>query len=134
MSNIAKHPISMGKNIEKFRRMRGIKQETLAETLGISRQTLSKMEQSDEIENDKLEQVAAALEIPVEALKSYNDENVVINIQNMNDHSGVYQYNFNPLEKLIEIVAENKALYQQIITVEREKIALLEAMLEKNNK
>jgi len=131
MSNLKKHPISVGKNIEKFRRMRGMKQETLAESLGISRQTLSKIEQSDEVEKDKLEQIALVLGVPVEALESYNDDNVVINIENMT-HSGVYQYNFNPLDKLIEIVEENKALYQQVIQAEREKNALLESMLKIN--
>ncbi len=131
MSDIKVHPISVGKNIEKFRRMRGMKQETLADLMGISRQTLSKMEQSEDVEADKLEQIAGILEIPVDALKNYNDENVIINIQNMNDHAGVYQYNFNPIEKLIEMAEENKSLYQQIISTEREKIALLEAMLKK---
>jgi transcriptional regulator with XRE-family HTH domain len=132
MPNTTTHPVSIGKNIEKFRRMRGMKQEALAESLGISRQTLSKLEQSDEIEKEKLEQIANALGVPVEALENYNDDNVVINIENMT-HSGVYQYNFNPLEKLMELIEENKALYQQVIQAEREKVALLESMLSKTN-
>jgi transcriptional regulator with XRE-family HTH domain len=134
MTNITNHPISVGKNIEKFRRMRGMKQETLAANLGISRQTLSKIESSDEVEADKLKQIANALGVSVYALENYSDDNTTINIENMNmhDHSNVYQYNINPFEKLMEMVEENKALYQEVIKAEREKIAMLESMLKKN--
>ena len=127
MTNMTNHPISVGKNIEKFRRMRGMKQETLAANLGMSRQTLSKIESSNEVEADKLEQIANALGVSVYALENYSDDNTTINIENMNmhDHSNVYQYNINPYEKLMEMVEENKALYQQVIKAEREKIALL---------
>ncbi|UOE51300.1 helix-turn-helix domain-containing protein [Mucilaginibacter sp. SMC90] len=133
MNNFSRHPISVGKNIEKFRRMRGLKQETLAEILGISRQTLSKIEQSEEVEREKLQQIAEALTVSVEALENFDEDNVVINIENMNDESRLYHYNFNPLEKLIKIMEENKALYERLLQAEREKNTLLESLLKSNS-
>jgi transcriptional regulator with XRE-family HTH domain len=114
MSGDQTHPISIGKNIERLRKIRGMKQETLGEALGISRQSVSKLEQSKSLEEDKLEPIAKALGVTVEALKNFTDEAVVINIENMNDSSGVYHYHFNPIEKIVE-------LYDKLLESEREK-------------
>jgi transcriptional regulator with XRE-family HTH domain len=70
MSVQQSHPISIGKKIEKLRKMRDMKQETLAEALGISRQSVSTIEHSEEIDDEKLEQIAKALGITVEAIKT----------------------------------------------------------------
>jgi transcriptional regulator with XRE-family HTH domain len=127
MSGDQTHPISIGKNIERLRKIRGMKQETLGEALGISRQSVSKLEQSKSLEEDKLEPIAKALGVTVEALKNFTDEAVVINIENMNDSSGVYHYHFNPIEKIVE-------LYDKLLESEREKITILESMLNKGKK
>lgn len=36
-----------------------------------------------------------------------------------------YQCTFNPIEKLMEIIEENKKLYERLLASEREKIELL---------
>ncbi|MBT2561341.1 transcriptional regulator [Pedobacter sp. ISL-68] len=97
----------------------------------MTRQGLSKIEQSDHIDDEKLAVIAEALGVPVEAIRNYNEESVVINIQNMNDTSGVYNYNFNPLDKCMELVEENKNLYNQLIQSEREKVEMLQKLLDK---
>jgi len=48
----------IGKKIARIRELRGMKQETLAEELGISQQSVSNMEQSESLDTEKLERVA----------------------------------------------------------------------------
>jgi DNA-binding XRE family transcriptional regulator len=47
----------IGRKISRIRELRGIKQETLASELGVSQQTVSKMEQSEVLEDDVLEKM-----------------------------------------------------------------------------
>jgi transcriptional regulator with XRE-family HTH domain len=136
MPNDQHHPISIGKKIERVRKFRGIKQEALADALKISRQSVSKLEQSDEIDDERLEQIAAALGVSANTIRNFNEEATFNYIQNnyegsSSNYSGLYNCTFNPLEKLMEIVEENKALYQQLIQTEREKNKLLESLLNK---
>jgi transcriptional regulator with XRE-family HTH domain len=127
------HPISIGKKIEKVRKMRDMKQETLAEAIGVSRQSISKIEQADEIEEEKLEQIAKALGVTVEAIKNFNEDATInyvqYNYEGSNKDAGnvsVHTHNctFNPIDKIVE-------LYERVIQTEREKNALLESLLNK---
>ncbi len=96
--------IHLGRNIERIREIKGVKQETLAADLGISQQAVSKMEQSESIDDEKLEQVARALGINKEAIKHFSEEAVIFNIEHMHDNSSAnYQYHFNPMDKVIEL-------------------------------
>lgn len=58
MSTTATKPNHIGRKIARIRELRGMKQETLAEELGISQQSVSHLEQSETLEDDKLERVA----------------------------------------------------------------------------
>lgn len=108
--------------------MRDMKQETLAEALGISRQSVSKIEQSEEIEDDKLEQIAKALGVTVDAIKNFNEEATInynqFNYEGSNKEAGsvwVHNHNctFNPMEKIVE-------LYERMLQLEREKNVMLQ--------
>ncbi len=122
--------IHQGRNVKRFREMLGIKQETLAYELGEdwTQKKVSVLEQKDIIENDLLEQVARALKVPVEAIKNF-DEQVAINIISNTFHDHAinmnYQCTFNPLEKYIEALEENKKLYERLLESEREKVVIL---------
>ncbi|HET8573940.1 MAG TPA: helix-turn-helix transcriptional regulator [Edaphocola sp.] len=123
MRHAVHEPASIGRNIERIRRLKGIKQETLANELGISRQLLSKIEQSDTLDDERLEQVAGALGVTAEVIRKFNDEAVVIHVENMNDNSGFnFNCTFNPIEKIVE-------LYDALLKSEKEKNELLERML-----
>jgi len=108
-----------------------IKQEHLATELGVSQQTVSRMEQAETIEDDVLEKVAGILGVSSEAIKNYSDEAVINNIQNnyegSNNHGANigHQFNFNPIDKLVELFEENKKLYERLLQSEKEKIELL---------
>jgi len=125
--------IHEGRNVKRIREILGIKQDALAMELGLSQQAISSLEQKEALDKDMIEKVARALKVPAEAIKSFSEEATVYNIQHNYEgstlnHSPNYQYNhdctFNPLEKMIE-------LYEALLKSEREKIALLEKILDK---
>ena len=135
----------IGRNIARIREMRGIKQETLAELLGVSQQKISIYENAEELEDLKLEPIAKALEISVEALKNFSEDaffNIVANTYNntSNDNSTLiasslnYYPTFNPIDKLLESYEENKKLYERLLETEKEKSKLIEELIHKITK
>ena len=67
------------------------------------------------------------LNIPVEAIKNYNDDIAVNIISNIfNEHSVAYQYNFNPIDKIIQLYNERIELYERLLKAEQDKNSLLE--------
>jgi|GEM_PF-33814 len=123
----------IGRKIGRIRELRGIK-EILAEELGVSQQTVSRMEQSEVVEKELLEKVAKILGVSPYAIKNFSEEAVVNYFNTFNDSSvnqgavgsNNHQYcTFNPLDKLMEVVEENKKLYERLLASEREKIELL---------
>ena len=132
----------LGRKISRLRELRGMKQETLAEQLGISQQAVSKIEQSENVEEHTLERIAKALSVTPAAIKNFSEEAVIQNIQNNYEGSnttnsgpsGNYHCTFNPLDKYIEAVAENKKLYEALLKEKDEKIALMEKLIEKLDK
>lgn len=130
--------IHEGRNVKRFREMQGMKQEALADALGDdwNQKKVSLLEAKEKIEPAILEEVAKALRIPSEAIKNFDEEKAIYAIQNNYDNSIAhnnfqYQPTFNPLDKYVEQVEENKKLYAAILKEKDEKIALLERMLEK---
>lgn len=133
-----------GRNIKRLREILDIKQETLALDLGISQQTVSDLEQREEIEDAMLKKVAQALNVPVEAIKSFSDEATHNYINTFNDavtnHNGFYNFNctFNPIDKIIElykekeiIFSEKEKLYERMLEAEKEKNEFLKKLLDK---
>ncbi|MCS7471874.1 helix-turn-helix domain-containing protein [Myroides odoratimimus] len=127
----------IGKNISRIREIKGMKQITLAELLGVSQQQVSIIENSESVEETKLESIAKILEVPIEVIKEYSDDKVMNIITNntFQDNSSaiknLYNPTFNPLDKLIEAHEENKKLYERLLEAEKEKIVYLEKMLSK---
>jgi transcriptional regulator with XRE-family HTH domain len=72
--------LHIGRKVARLRELRGIKQETLAEQLGISQQAVSKLEQSESIEDTTLARIAKALGITSEVIKNFNEESVIYNV------------------------------------------------------
>ena len=135
MTTAKKH---IGRNIAKIREMRGIKQETLAELLGVSQQKISLFENTEDLEDIKLEPIAKALEISVEALKNFSEEavfNIISNTFNENSsNNNNYLCTINPIDKLIEVYDENKKLYERLLESEKEKSRLIEELINKITK
>ena len=129
-------PKHIGRNISRLRELRGMKQEALAMAIGVTQQTISHMENSEMVDDDKLVEVAKALDVSVEAIKNFSDDAVINYITNFYDKSqgnGVNQgtCNFNPLDKLMEMVEENRKLYERLLEAEKDKNEFLEKLLDK---
>lgn len=117
----------IGRKISRLRELRGWKQESLAAELGVSQQAISKMEQSEKIEDQVLERISKALDIPVEGIKNFDENSIIQTIQNNYDHStGHLNCTLNPLDKLMEAIEENRKLYERLLASEREKIEWLQ--------
>ena len=137
--------IHEGRNIKRFREMLGIKQDALADALGDdwNQKKISLLEAKEQIEPALLEEVAKALKVPAEAIKNFDEEKAIYNIQNNYEGSNAnatnvgpaaymnYQCTFNPLDKYLEAVEENKKLYERLLQSEREKVGLMQQLLDK---
>jgi len=120
-----KKPLSIGQKVERIRTFRGFKQEYLASKLGVSQQTVSKIEQQEEIEDELLKQIAEALGVTPEVIKNFDEDKItyIINHQyniynNEIKDNATNNFVFNPIEKIAE-------LYERLLTTEREKNELL---------
>ena len=130
----------IGRKISRIRELRGMKQETLAAELGISQQSVSSLEQSEHIEDEKLERVAKVLGVSKEAIENFSEENLIYNIQNNYEGSNkgassvsVSNLNctFNPLDRLVQAYEEKEKLYERLLKAEKEKVAYLEKLLDR---
>ena len=127
----------LGRKIGRMREILGIKQDVVADKLGISQSKVSYIEQSEEVDDATLEEIAGALGVKPEAIKSFSDEATMNFIQNnyegttANNSGSFYQCTFNPVDKLMEAIDKNEKLYGELLKSEREKVALLEKLLDK---
>ena len=117
-----------GYNAKRIREILGVKQEDLAERLGLSQKSVSKLEQTEILKDEQLEKIANALHVPIDAIKNYSDDatlNIIVN--SLHDSSSIiqnYYPTFNTVDKVVE-------LYERMLKTEREKVALLEEVLKK---
>jgi transcriptional regulator with XRE-family HTH domain len=117
--------LHMGRKIERVRRLRGMTQTELGDALKITKQAVSKMEQTENIDDGRLEGIASALGVTVEGLKKFQEETVLYNTINfyencgvssasINAHSEIETLNNFPIEKTIE-------MFEKLLQKEREK-------------
>ncbi|PAM92379.1 transcriptional regulator [Flavobacterium sp. IR1] len=126
MSTLTK-PNHIGRKISRIRELRDMKQDALALAIGTNQQTISIIENSAEIDDEKLKEVAIALGVSVEEIKNFSEEAVLNIIGNtLNEGSVIngsaYNCNFNPLDKVVE-------LYERLVLAEREKVQYLDKLL-----
>lgn len=119
-----------GANVRRWREWRNINQDVLAEQIGVSQATLSGYEKKDKIEQEVLEKIAKALDIPVEAITEI-DNNSSINIFSGPWHDNSIGLNqiFNPIEKIMGLYDEKIALYERMLKDKEEAISLLHDVL-----
>ncbi|MDT0643961.1 helix-turn-helix transcriptional regulator [Zunongwangia sp. F363] len=121
----------IGRKIARIRELRGMKQETLAEELGISQQSVSILEKSEILEDEKLERVAKVLGVTKEAIQNFSEDSVFNYFNNFHDNSAFNTHcTFNPLDKLVEAYEENKKLYERLVQAEKDKNDFLKTFLQ----
>ncbi|MDA6072436.1 helix-turn-helix domain-containing protein [Flavobacterium sp. AC] len=127
----ATKPKHIGRNISRIRELRGMKQEALAEAIGLSQQTVSSIETSETVDFEKLVQIAKVLGVTVEAIENFTEESVFNFFNNFYDNSANNgaqgnttnnHCNFNPLDKVVE-------LYERLVQSEKEKVEYLEKLM-----
>src|SRR5690606_25252058 len=138
--NNRKGKIHQGRNIKRFREMLGIKQEALAHELGTdwSQKKISLLEQKEIVEEDILRQVSEILNIPVEAIQNFDEEqavNIIANTFNIEKDAYVGNsnptFNVNPLNEIKKLHDEKIALYERMLKEKDEMMARLEKLLDK---
>lgn len=128
-----KKPLTIGQKVERIRTFRGFKQEYLASKLGVSQQTVSKIEQQEEIEDALLKQIAEALGVTPEVIRNFDDDKITYHINNVydvhdfeiKDNGNFIAQQINPIEKIAE-------LYERLLQSEREKLELLKNQIKTN--
>ena len=123
----------LGYNVKRLREILGVKQEDLAERLHLTQQTISKIENKEDLDNETLEKIANAMNIPSEAIKNFTDERAINSISNTfsGNYSALYNNSTinNPIERIVQLYDEKVALYERMLQSEKEKVALLEDLL-----
>jgi transcriptional regulator with XRE-family HTH domain len=138
MAHTTSNPkIHEGRNLKRFREMMSVKQDTLAFELGEdwNQQKISLLEQKEKIDSDILEQVAAILKIPAEAIRNFDEEQAV-NIISNTFHEKAFEnsfnngtINFHPVEKIIQLHEEKIALYERMLKEKDEMMGRLERLI-----
>jgi transcriptional regulator with XRE-family HTH domain len=143
-NSVMPNEIHEGRNVKRFREMLGIKQDALAFELGEdwNQKRISLLEQKETIEPAILQQVSAALKIPVEAFQNFDEEQAINIIANTFHDSAVantftessqanLNCTFNPIDKLVESFEEIKRLNTALLKEKDDKIELLQRMLDR---
>lgn len=127
MSTLTK-PNHMGRKISRIRELKDMKQEALAQAMGTNQQAVSILENSETIDDEKLKEVAKALDVSVEAIKNFSDEGVINYFNTFNEAVANNNFgrqdtiNFNPIDKVVE-------LYERLVQAEKDKVEYLEKLL-----
>lgn len=119
-----------GANIRRWREWRNMNQEVLAEQIGVSQATLSSYEKKEKLEQEILEKVAKALDIPVEAITVLEQGTAITIVSStLHDNSGSIfnSPTFNPIDKIVQLYEEKNALYEQML---KEKNSIIELLQE----
>ena len=107
----------LGRKIERIRRLRGMTQTDLGELLGVTKQAISKMEQAEKIDDEKLKQVATALGVTEETVLYYTSnfyENCHVSASNIGPITHVENLNHFSMDQAVK-------LFEELLKIERDK-------------
>lgn len=97
--------------------------------LGVTKQAVSKMEQTEKIEDEKLKQVAGALGVTEEGLKKFTEETVLYYTNNFYENSNATATNIGTVSNVENInqfsMEQAVKLFEELLKIEREKFQTL---------
>lgn len=125
-----------GRAVKSIREMLKVKQDVLADALGMSQQSVSLLEQRETLDPETKEIIAKTLKVPIEAIENFNEEAAVqIMLNTFNDHAILNGYNhyptFNTFDKLVELYEKWLKEKDEEITRLKEEIEQLKKDLKK---
>ena len=121
--------LHIGRKIERVRRLRGMTQADLGDILGVTKQAVSKMEQTEQMEDERIKQVAEALGVTEEGLKKFTEETVLYYTNNFYENSNATATNIGTVSSIENInhfsMEQAIKLFEELIKIEREKFESL---------
>lgn len=125
--------IHVGHNITRFRHLRGLKQESLADMVGVTQQTMSHHEQQKIVNMEVLKRIANALNVPVDVLQNLEDDNTTFIIENNtfgdNDNIGIGAHVEQDKENVYHSLDKIVDLMEKMLENERQRTEKLEERL-----
>ena len=128
-----------GANVRKLRQLVGMKQTTFGEMLGMNQQSVSRLEQKRVLEEDTLFKVANILHVAPDIIRNLEENPTSIVIENNTFQTGSSNVGVvenqrdnivnHPVDQLMALNKEQASLYERMLTIEKEKNALLEKLL-----
>ncbi|NDV77666.1 helix-turn-helix domain-containing protein [Dysgonomonas sp. 511] len=129
-----------GHAMKRIRKALGMKQEVMAEKLGVGQASVSRLEQRREIDDETLEQIAKALDVSTKVLKEMQEDPVTVIIENNTfeegsvGNLGAYNNNEsnitnNPIEEILKLTQEKQELYERLLALEKERSTMLAKIL-----
>lgn len=130
--------IHQGKNVRFARELKGLFQQDLADKLNKQQSDISRIENQEIIDDELLNQIALALEIPVDFLKNFNPESLIsqltINAQTVSfkdkavasvGHDVIYNFPIEEVAKMNkELLEMQKEHYEKEMQLLAEKFEL----------
>lgn len=117
----------IGHKIKNIRELKNLTQEYMAERLDISQSAYSKLEKESNISDEKLQQIAEALEVKPEDIKSFDSKKYFNNVGNVEgDNSNSYNESI-----VIGMGSEEMELIKKLYD---DKIALMEELMKQKDK
>lgn len=113
----------IGRKIGAVRRLVGLSQTALGEKLGITKQAVSKLEQSEQVDDSRLKNIAEALGVTEEGLKKFNEERVIYNTVNFYENCGVQTQSVNANVETLNHFSMDQAikLFEELLKMDKNK-------------
>lgn len=137
--NIKTKNVNQGANVRKLRQIMGMKQDTMAELLNTNQQTVSRIEQKKILDEDTIAQIANILHVSPKIIQELEENANSIVIENNTFQAGSSNVGVvesqrdnivnHPIDKIMELSKEHASLYERMLAIEKEKVALLEQLL-----
>ena len=116
----------IGQNLQKVRVYLGVKQDALANDLGITQQEVSKIEKQEYIEESLLLNIADVLSVSPEVIMNFNLERAIANICKSDYESSILAKEVEPEDEIqIKMLDKIFELYERLLKSEKEKIEIL---------
>lgn len=115
----------MGIKVGSARRLIGITQKDLADRMGVTKQAISKLEQTENVDDERLEKIAVALGVSVEGLKKFDVGHVLYHTNNFYEkveatNGGIV--GTGRIEHFHQFSMEQAIkLFEELLKIEREK-------------
>lgn len=137
--NIKTKNVNQGANVRKLRQIMGMKQDTMAELLNTNQQTVSRIEQKKILDEDTIAKIANILHVSPKIIQELEENANSIVIENNTFQAGSSNVGVvesqrdnivnHPIDKIMELSKEHASLYERMLVIEKEKVALLEQLL-----